>query len=277
MICVLSKVLEYLGGAVKFSFLWLLYSTASFPLPLRYVITDVLSFITLILCYSKRNSVRENLKSIFKREPTFAEILRVFVEYGRYWAEYPLVNKIWKSSTVLYHSQQFPPSEPCFLGVTFHMGNFELFGNIIKDTTRKELQVVAERLRPEYIADFFRRTRQSHGIRTVVHDDLRQILKVIKEGNPLGILCDRMVGGRGVEVRFFGKRVRMPLNIVSYALQKKIPVYVAYCIHKNGVLNVYSRKIGGESDFDTAVQTIVSTLEEAIVRFPFQWHVLSAL
>jgi len=276
MIYALSKVLENLGGAVKFSFLWSLYYTALFPLPLRYAITDILSFLSFIICHSKRNSVRKNLKSIFKRDPALIDILRVFVEYGRYWAEYPLVNKIWESSTVIYHSRQFPPSESCFLGITFHMGNFELFGNIVKKTTQKDFQVVAERLRPEYIADFFRQTRRSHGIRTVVHDDLRQILKVIKEGNPLGILCDRMVGGRGVEVRFFGKRVRMPLNIVDYALQKKIPVYVAYCIHKDGVVNVYSQKIEGESDFDTAVQTIVSTLEEAIIRFPFQWHVLSA-
>lgn len=273
----LSKVLEQLGGAIKFSFLWFLYSTALFPLPLRYAITDIFSFVSFVFCHSKRESVRKNLESIFKRDPALNEILRVFVEYGRYWAEYPLINKIWESSTVVYHSPQFPPSEPCFLGLTFHMGNFEIFGNIVRSTTKKDFQVVAERLRPEYIADFFKRTRQTHGIRTVVHDDLRQILKVIKEGNPLGILCDRMVGGRGVEVRFFGKRVRMPLNIVDYALQKKIPVYIAYCIHKNGVLNVYSLKIGGDSDFDTAVQTIVSTLEEAIVRFPFQWHVLSAL
>lgn len=277
MIYVTSIVLQHLGGVVKIFFLWFLCSTASFPLPLRYAITDTLSLISLVFCHSKRISVRKNLKSIFKRKPSIAEILRVFVEYGRYWAEYPLVNKIWKSSTVVYHSQQFPPSEPCFLGVTFHMGNFELFGNIIKNATQKDFQVVAERLRPEYIAEFFKRTRQSHGIKTVVHDDLRQILRVMKEGSPLGVLCDRMVGGRGVEVRFFGKRVRMPLNIVGYALQKKIPVYVAYCIHKDRVLNVYCRKIGGESDFDTAVQTIVSTLEEAIVRFPFQWHVLSAL
>ncbi len=277
MIYVSSKIIQHLGGAIKFFFLWFLYSTARLPLSLRYVITDTLSFLSFVLSHSKRSSVRKNLKSIFKRDPVFTEIYRVFMEYGRYWAEYPLVNNIWRHSSVVYHSPEFPPCEPCFLGVTFHMGNFELFGNIIKDTTQQDFQVVAERLRPQYIAEFFKRTRQAHGIKTVVHDDLRQILRVLKEGRPLGILCDRMVGGSGIEVRFFGKRVKMPLNIVDYALQKKIPVYVAYCINKNGVLNVYSRKISAETSFDTAVQTIISTFEEAITRFPFQWHVLSSL
>lgn len=272
-----SKISEHLRGAFKFLFLSLLYFTAVIPLSIRYVITDAFSFIVFLFGVSKRKAVKNNLKSIFKRKPKISEILRVFTEYGKYWAEYPLVNKIYKNSSVVYIDPQFPPAEHCFLGVTFHIGNFELFGNIIKNITRKDFQVVAERLMPQYIADFFIKTRQNHNIRTVVHDDLRQILGVLKEGSPLGIVCDRMVGGRGVEVRFFGNRVRMPLNIVGYALQKQIPVYIAYCIRDKKVLNVYSRRIGVECDFETAVQMIVSTLEEAIKRFPYQWHVLSAL
>lgn len=267
----------HLGGLAKYGGLLLLKYTSYLPLSLRYGITNVLSTLVFIVCRDKRNAVKKNLKIIQKKDPPPSDILKVFLEYGRYWAEFPSINKIWSDSTKIYHNSDFPPTEQCFLGVTFHIGNFEMFGNILKRICNSEFNVVAERLKPQYIADFFTESRMHHGIKTVPHDDLRNIIKVLKNGKSLGILCDRMVGGRGVEVRVFGKRVRMPLNIIDYALGKKIPVYIAYCIHNDGVINIYSSKISEDSDFDNTVNLIVSTLEDAIRRFPYQWHVLSAI
>lgn len=267
----------HMAGILKYCCLRLLYFTSRFPLSVRYCITNLLSFCVFLFCYSKRISVRKNLRTIFKREPSTFEVLKVFASYGRYWAELPTVNEIWSSSSKVFHNPGFPPENKSFLGVTFHIGNFEMFGNVMKQVCNSEFNVVAERLRPQYITDLFKRIRSRHLIKTFMHDDIRHVLHVLKSGNALGVLCDRMVGGRGVEVRLFGKRVRMPLNIVDYALQKKIPIYISYCINQDGVINIYSHKIDPETDFDTAVGTILATLEDAIVRFPFQWHMLNAL
>ena len=76
MVYALSKVLEHLGGAVKFSFLWFLYSTASFPY--RFDMQSPTCSFKLHFRHSK-SSVRNNLSFIFKRNPSFAEILQVFV------------------------------------------------------------------------------------------------------------------------------------------------------------------------------------------------------
>lgn len=265
---------QYLSGYLKCGCLLLLDLTSKLPFSFRYLITTIISAGVFIFSRKRRISVRKNLKAIFNRNPSLLQVYRVFFEYGKYWAELPVINKIWSSNVKIYHDDSFPPVEKCFLGITFHIGNFEIFGRIINQVNDDGFNVVVERLKPQYIADFFKRIRLRHRIKTIAHDDLRQIVGVIKSDKPLGILGDRMIDGRGVEVRLFGKRTRMPLNIVDFALQRKIPVYVAYCINENRQLNIFSRRIDGNCDFESAVNMIVSTLQEAVTSFPYQWHVL---
>ena len=271
------KTSELLSGYIKYFFLKVLEYSAMLPLKVRYRITDAISFFVFLFVLPKRNAVKKNLFLILGRKPSARDVLKVFMEYGKYWAELGDITNFWNSSSKVIYGPDFPPVEKCFLGLTFHLGNFEVFGNAFFPYTQSDIHVVAERLRPQFLADYFKGRRLQYHIKTVAHDNRRQILTVLKEGKSLGIVCDRVVGGTGVEARLFGKRIQMPLNIVDYALQKKIPVYIAYCINEKGTLKVFCRKIAENGGFEKVMKDVVSTLEDVIRRYPYQWHVLEAL
>jgi lauroyl/myristoyl acyltransferase len=270
---------EYLSGAFKLLLLKLLDFSSVLPISLRYLLTDIFSFVAFLFLGAKRRAVRKNLTFILNRSPSWTEILRVFAEYGRYWAELPVIESFWRESKKVICGPDFPPREKCFLGLTFHLGNFEVFGNALFPSLGENFNVIAERLRPQFLADYFSSRRHRHHINTLPHDNPRKILQVLKEGKPLGVVCDRSIGagGRGINTWLFGRRVFLPLNLVDYALQKNIPLYVAYCVKDDGLLKLFCRKIEGYTGFDDVVKMISSTLENVIRCYPYQWHVLSGL
>jgi len=267
-----------ISGVLKLALLKILQTTSILPLGIRYLITDIFFIVAFFCSNSKRNAVKKNLRLILKRVPTYLEILNVFRDYGRYWAELADINNFCDKYKIDMVGPDLPVANERFLGVTFHIGNFEAFGRMLHSITSSNFTVIAEHLRPNFVFEFFRSIRLKHFIETVPHDDPREILNALKKGGGLGVLIDRVVGGTGIETRLFGKRVMMPLNLVEYAVKNKIPIYVAYCIKKDGKLVFYSSKIDSSKySFEQIVLRITSTIEEAVGRYPFQWHVLSAL
>jgi len=248
-----------------------------FPLHYRYFFTDTLSLLLFFIAPKKRRAVYDNLSLISKRNVTWREVLRVFREYGKYWAELPDINDLWKKSKRTYSGDSFPPEEKNFLGVTYHIGNFEVLGNELYHAYNENFVVVAERLHPPVLAEYFKRIRLRHRIETIPHNDVRRMISVLKRGGGLGIVCDRAIDGKGVEIPFLGKDVTMPLNLVGYAQQENIPIYVAYCIKENESLKIVSKKIDPSLDHHKAMQSVAGILEDVVRKYPYQWHVLSKI
>lgn len=270
-------VKHYISGVIKLGLLKSLALTSVLPLCLCYIVTDLIAVLAFLIMLQKRKAVRNNLVYILDRKPASSDILKVFIEYGRYWAELPRVDKIWANSPKKIYGKDFPPDGNKFVGITFHIGNFEMFGSAIYQYLNTDLFVVAENLKPQFLAEHFCDCRKNHHIQTVYHNNLRQIIRVLKEGKPLGVVCDRLIDGNGIEVRLFGKPVRMPLNIVNFALQNEIPVFVAYCVKDSDGYKFHCYKIDIDTDFENAIKQIVLTIENAIRNYPYQWHVLSAI
>ncbi len=273
----LNMLKENLLGLGKLFLLNLLDSSKILPLKVRYIITDFFAAATFIIVGSKRKAVKRNLSYILGCKPSMSDIWKVFKEYGRYWAELPALTEFWSKMPRTYEGDTFPPSEKAFLGLTFHIGNFEVFGNELHRCFDSSLHVVAERLRPQILADYFKKKRRLYHVETICHDDTKSILKILKSGETLGVVCDRMISGKGVEARLFGRRINLPLKIVAYALNSKIPVYVAYCVKDKGSLKIVSKRIEETASFEHAIGKITSTLESAIRQYPHQWHVLSPM
>jgi lauroyl/myristoyl acyltransferase len=266
----------FITGLFTLLFLHFVKKLVIFPLWFRYCLTDLLSYLYYLFSTKKRFSVSKNLQLIMGRKPLKKEVYSVFAAYGRYWAELYDINSIWFKIEKVLDNPKFPPNERGYLGLTFHIGNFEFFGPALSPSLGENFYVVAERLEPQFLSNHFRNCRLQHSISTIYHDDIRQILKIINEGHSLGIVCDRLVGGKGIETRLFGKKVRIPLNIVSIALQKNIPVFVSYCVKNDHILKFYHHKLLSVN-FDDAVLEISAILETAIRKHPFQWHVLTSL
>lgn len=267
-----------IAGAGTLLLLWLTDRTAFLPLRARYFLVAGPSVLACLLFSAKRRAVRGNLRLILGREPSRGEILRVFLEYGRYFAECADLAGFWKENekNVVY-SSDLSKIEPAFLGLTFHLGNFEIFGFALHGALKTDYSVVAERLKPKFLADYFAAKRRRYNMNTIPHDDPRGILRVLESGSPIGMVCDRLIGGRGVPTRLFGKPVRLPLSIVGIALRRRIPIYVAYSARENGNVTISIERLDPALPFETIVQTIARILETALRKYPYQWHVLSKL
>jgi lauroyl/myristoyl acyltransferase len=273
----IKNCLILISGLFKLSLLYILRIISFLPLNKRYYIIDRISLIVFYLCRKKKNAVAKNLKLILDKNPEPNDIRMVFIEYGRYWAEFFDVKRLWSETKRIIVNPEFPPKFSSFLGLTFHLGNFEVFGPALSPVIGGDFHVIAERLKPDFLSEFFKKYRLRHNIATILHDDKREIINALNQGKALGVVCDRVVGGRGIEVRIFGKKVRLPLNLVSLALQKKIPVIVSYCVKEENALKMYYQKLPDGLKYDEAIEWIVNLLENAIRKYPLQWHVLSSL
>jgi lauroyl/myristoyl acyltransferase len=263
-------------GFLKYLLFLLLDASGYLPLQVRYKLTDITFTVAYFISLNKRKNVGKNLQLILDRKPNPHEVMLVFRDYGRYWAELPRVNELHKTLKIIREGD-FPLSSRSFLGVSFHIGNFELFGPEIYRMHGCEFNVIAEHLRPQIFANHFIKVRKRHHIRTIFHDDFRTILNVLKSGEPLGILCDRIVAGYGIKAHLFGRPVRLPVSVVKYALDAKIPIYISYTVRKNQSLVIQGRKIDTELSFDETVKCITDVIENAVRLYPYQWHMLSSL
>jgi lauroyl/myristoyl acyltransferase len=107
--------------------------------------------------------------------------------------------------------------------------------------------------------------------------DLHAMMRNLSRGAPIGFVCDRSLDGKGVETKLFNKRIRLPLSMVDYSLRHKVPIYVAYCVKEQSGLRLFCRRLDSSLGFNGIVGVITSILEDAIRRYPFQWHMMSAL
>jgi lauroyl/myristoyl acyltransferase len=242
------------------------------PLRVRYKLTDVLALISYLIFVRKRGIVRRNLSTILDSKVSEESVKDVFKQYGRYWAELPDIELLWKKEYKIICGPDFPPLEKSFLGISFHIGNFELFGPALFDHFSVDLNVVAERLYPQALFDYFFQMRKRHHIHTIAHDNVRAIVEILKSGNPLGVLCDRSVDNKGIGIKLFGGTWVMPMGIVRYALSLNIPIYYAYCIHEEGMIQVYCKKSIVLQSFENVTDEITHTLEFVLRNYPLLWH-----
>jgi lauroyl/myristoyl acyltransferase len=97
----------------------------------------------------------------------------------------------------------------------------------------KGVQVVipVERMQPEALFEFFRRSRERLGVRFLPADSretLHEMMKVLRSGGVLVFAVDRLVTGASVELPFFGELVKMPITPAGLALRLGAHVTAAF-------------------------------------------------
>lgn len=163
-----------------------------------------------------------------------------------------------------------------------HLGAWDLGGAWF--ARRYPLTVVAERLEPPELFDWFVALRQRVGI-TVVPlgpEAGGPLLKALRDNGVLGLLCDRDIAGGGVEVTFFGERVTLPGGPATFALRTGAAVLPNAMVYAPGgrlrgiigpPLPVVRSGRGLRADVEVLTQQIAVALEDLIRAHPEQWHV----
>lgn len=212
---------------------------------------------------------------------------RAMRSYGRYWCE-------------MFQLAGWPPSEVerrlriegrehldaalarggVILAAT-HSGNWDLPGAWCGRTYGRAT-TVGERLKPEALFDTFVEARRKQGIEVLPHiggerPALAVLLERLRGGGLVGLVCDRDLSRRGVDVQFFGANARMaagPAVLARGTGSALIPVGV-WNDADRVVVHFHEPVPANETDAVEAImQRVADVFAADIAAHPEDWHML---
>jgi KDO2-lipid IV(A) lauroyltransferase len=165
-----------------------------------------------------------------------------------------------------------------------HMGNWEAAAPIAV-TIGVPVVAVAEVLPNRRITDWFTEMRAEFGIEIILAtgrlEVMRGLEQAIADNKAVALLSDRDLGGRGVEVSFFGEPTTLPPGPATLAVRTGAPLLPVGCYFVDGGYRVVVRpplEVPGSGSktekVATLTQELASALEELIGEAPEQWHLV---
>jgi phosphatidylinositol dimannoside acyltransferase len=213
-----------------------------------------------------------------------------FSSYGRYWLEvFRLPRKDLRSldsprfviegkdmvDKVLAEGKGIVVATP-------HVGNWDLGAAWFAARGYRPTTIV-EPIEPPALFEWFCSYRRALGLTIVpLGPEAGSILlKKLREGLMVGLVCDRDIARTGIEVEFFGERTTLPAGPATLALRAGAPLVVGAnffegdtyrCIIR-GPLDT-SRQGTIKEDIARITQAVAAEFEALIRRAPEQWHLL---
>jgi len=168
------------------------------------------------------------------------------------------------------------------IAVVPHMGNWDAAGYWIAVNGYRVVSV-AEELRPRRLFELFLRHRRGLGMRVVpLSDGTRvgqQLAALLNENWVVGLVADRDLTGRGVEVEMFGARRRLPAGPALLSLSTGAPLLVCTVVTTGegwavSVGEPLALEPSGVIREDVAALTrlMAEGFERAIAARPVDWH-----
>ena len=167
-----------------------------------------------------------------------------------------------------------------------HLGNYDVAAAWLIAKGAGSVTVVAERLKPESVYDRFVAFRESLGVEVLpasggMSSAFGILAQRLRAGKTVGLVCDRDVTGRGMEVEFFGEKARMMGGAAALAVQTGaalVPVILwfegdGWGAHIHEEIPVPA---GGDGQQKAAamMQEVARLFEAGIRAHPQDWHML---
>jgi len=141
---------------------------------------------------------------------------------------------------------------------------------------------VAEPVEPKSLYDWFVAKREAMGLRILPmgRDVGGELLRTLRAGGLVGLLCDRDIQGNGIEVEFFGERTTLPGGPATLALRTGAAVLPTAVYsgpgrsHTTVVMPPLDTARTGSlrEDVTRVTQALAKDLEKLIRRAPDQWY-----
>ena len=167
-----------------------------------------------------------------------------------------------------------------------HMGNYDAAGAWLIAEGAGSATVVAERVKPESVYDRFVAFREGLGMEVLpasggASGAFSILAERLRAGKLAGLVCDRDVTGRGMEVEFFGEKARMMGGAAALAVQTGaalMPVILwfegdGWGAHIHDEIPVPAGG-GGEQKAAAMMQEVARLFEAGIRAHPQDWHML---
>jgi KDO2-lipid IV(A) lauroyltransferase len=214
---------------------------------------------------------------------------RAFLNYARYWLEgarLPAVGSDVVADRMFMESgyEHLVDGMAAGKGVIMalpHIGSWE-WGGAWLAIQGYPMTSVAEPLEPPAMYDWFVAQREALGLTIVAlaSDATGHLLRALRAGRLVGLLCDRDLVGNGVEVEFFGETTTLPAGPAMLALRTGAPVLPTAVYtgpgrdHEAVIMPPVpiERRGSFRDDIVRTTQRIAVDLEQLIRRAPDQWH-----
>ncbi|MCA2214724.1 phosphatidylinositol mannoside acyltransferase [Jidongwangia harbinensis] len=170
-----------------------------------------------------------------------------------------------------------------------HLANWDAAAAFLVSSGYR-LATVAERLKPEAVYRRFLAYREALGMEVVPltggpRPPLDVLAERVDQGYAVALLADRDLSKRGVEVRFFGGRTRMPPGPALLALRTGAPLFAVDLQFRPDLVEARLTRIpmpdpdSGNLEVRTRVitQRLADAFEVAIADHPEDWHMLQKL
>jgi len=217
-----------------------------------------------------------------------ASTREAFRRYARYWFDSFAIGA-WRSDDVAaafhwdgdHHLFDAIAQGRGIIAVLPHLGNWDASARAMADRGLP-MVAVAERLRPERLYQLFVRQRVEYGIEVVGLNGSvgKALTAALADGKLIGLLSDRDLTGRGIEVEMFGARRRLPAGPAMLALSTGAPVVVVGTYEtptgwRGVVWPLEMPELVGDrrTDARAITQAIADAFERLISASPADWHV----
>jgi KDO2-lipid IV(A) lauroyltransferase len=213
-----------------------------------------------------------------------------FASYGRYWLE---MFRLPRQDLLALGGDRFVvegkdvvdqilAEGKGVLIATPHVGNWDL-GAAWFAARGYQPTTVVEPIEPPALFEWFCSYRRALGLNIVPlgPEAGSVLLKKLREGLMVGLVCDRDLAGNGIEVEFFGERTTFPAGPATLALRAGAPIMAGAnyfegdahrCVLRPPIDT--SRQGSIKEDIARITQTLAQEFEILIRRAPDQWHLL---
>ncbi len=177
-----------------------------------------------------------------------------------------------------------------------HAGNYDLTGAWACIHFAQVISV-AERLKPERLYEEFLDFRRQLGMNILPHAGTEgvfdELVRLVRANGLLALVADRDLSRSGVEVEFFGEKAKMPIGPAAISLLSGAPVLTGALYYEGprAHIHVYPPLALPAGDWSTAdrydaefieaahtyTQTMATSLEAGIRKYPEHWHMLQPL
>ena len=263
------------------------------PRKAGYFLFEFLFLCNLVLLPSERkNTLKTNLTHVLGHKPPDSMVRDVYKCYARYYFDlYQDKEKIFPSVTV---SPQFQASYDIskklveknrgLIILSLHMGSWDFAGSYLSFMYPDRTNVVVERLSPA-VFKWFTESRQRFGMKVIAADDIKSMIRALKNGEILIMVSDRDLDKKGYKLDFFGKKSYIPSGPAKLALTCGTPLMMGAMTRDKFdpmkfipffdpmVLNGEPLEKTEENALKLTAG-IIGLMEKYIVQYPEQWCLL---
>jgi KDO2-lipid IV(A) lauroyltransferase len=271
---------------------------AAVPEPVALGIARVVGDVLHQVRHDSRRNVERNLRRVVGHDVDQASLdrwsRRAFRAYARYWVEGARLpstspHEVLQRFVVVEGFEHLAGAMAAGNGVVLalpHVGSWEYGGTFLAQVGYP-MTSVAERLEPPELFDYFVNQRAAMGLTIVPLDRASGsvVMRTLRDGGLVGLLCDRDLLDNGIDVEFFGEKTTMPAGPATLAMRTGAALLTAAVYSGpgqdhhavvGGPIDI-TRKGALRSDVARVTQEIADRFEALIRRAPEQWHVFQPL